>query len=124
MIVIALLGILAALVVPRFSNASDTARISAVQKQLQQLRAQISYYETVESSYPASLATGSGWDSLIDGRYLVTRPRNALRQDRSDIATGTTLTPGADIPGGAAWYWDTTLNRLYAADADGTLLDF
>ena len=124
MIIIALLGILAALVVPRFGTASDQARDSGIQRQLQTVRGQIEYYVSREGQLPASVVAGTGWDDMVDSGYLVRPPKNQLRNNETSLAAGAPVAVGAATPNGAAWYFDTTNNRLYATDATGNLLDF
>src|SRR3989441_7377868 len=45
LIVVIILGILAAIVIPQFTNASTNARVSATVSQLQSLRSQIQLYK-------------------------------------------------------------------------------
>ena len=49
-IVVSILGILAAIVVPKFSDASDLARQSALKEDLRNLRTQIELYKTQHDS--------------------------------------------------------------------------
>lgn len=124
MIVVAVLGILAALVVPRFSDATDKTRLNSTQKQLQTLRSQITLYESQQMEYPPSVVAGTDWTDLIGGGYLMIVPRNALRDDATDLSAGPTINVGAAIPANTAWYWDTTVSQLYASDENGNRLDF
>ena len=45
LIVVVILGILAAIVVPQFTNASETARASSLTTQLQSIRSQLELYQ-------------------------------------------------------------------------------
>ena len=124
LIVVAILGILAALVVPRFAVSTNEARETGVERQLQVLRSQISLYESREGNFPASVVAGTDWSDMVTGEYLKLAPRNPLRQNQTTIAVGATIAAGAAIPGGAAWYYATDTNIVYAADADGNRYDF
>lgn len=124
MIVLAVLGILAALVVPRYTNATERARENGLQRQLQTVRGQLEHYRQTEGEYPASVVGGTDWSDMVDGRYIVTRPKNAFRNDDSTIAAGATIAAGDAAPDGASWYFDTTLNILYAVDEAGDIYDF
>ncbi len=56
LIVVAILGILAAIAVPKFSNVGNEARTSATKASRATLRKQIEIYKNDESSFPSELA--------------------------------------------------------------------
>ncbi|MDZ4754174.1 MAG: prepilin-type N-terminal cleavage/methylation domain-containing protein [Phycisphaerae bacterium] len=58
LIVVVILGILAAIVIPQFTNASQDAQVSAVKSQLQTVRSQIELYRIKNGS--AALAALNG----------------------------------------------------------------
>src|SRR5437764_13888180 len=60
LIVVIILGILAAIVIPQFTNASQDARKSNVVSQLQTLRAQIELYKLQHKDSIPKLLTGDG----------------------------------------------------------------
>ncbi len=68
LIVVVILGILAAIVIPQFSEASDDANASAVRSTLQTVRAQIQLYNFKEGAYPTDVAT------LVSTGYLQQNP--------------------------------------------------
>ena len=70
LIVVIILGILAAIVIPQFTQASDDARWSSLRSDVQTVRSQLELYRVEHGSYPADLAT------LVDGNYLRTEPNN------------------------------------------------
>jgi len=123
LIVIAIIGILSALLIPRMGTATQDARETGVERQLQVLRGQLEAYRNREGAYPTSVTTGTDWSDMTDRSYLVVPPMNPLRQNATTIAAGASIAVGAAVPGNAAWYWDTTEERLYAAGEDGTRLD-
>ena len=57
LIVVIILGILAAIVIPQFTNASEDARKSNMQSQLQTLRSQIELYKLQHRDEPPPQAT-------------------------------------------------------------------
>src|SRR2546423_13054463 len=67
LIVVIILGILAAIVIPQFTNASNDARKSNVVSQLQTLRAQIELYKLQHKDAIPLLMTGGGgqWDAFL-----------------------------------------------------------
>ncbi|MFK7960947.1 MAG: competence type IV pilus major pilin ComGC [Phycisphaerales bacterium] len=124
MIVIAVLAILAALVVPRYTSATERARENGLQRQLQTVRGQLEHYRQQEGAYPPSVVAGTDWSDLVDRRYIVTAPKNAFQEDSVAVAAGDTIAAGDAAPADSAWYFDTTLNVLYAVDESGNIYDF
>jgi general secretion pathway protein G len=93
LIVVIILGILAAIVIPRFSGAADESRKASLASQLNAIRGQIQLF-TIEHDDTRPALTGSDWTPLTtitvhDGRnrgpYLPNVPRNPLN-GFSDIA--------------------------------------
>ncbi len=109
LIVVVILGILAAIVIPQFTDASQQAMESSVVTQLQTLRSQIELHDV---QYPLTLfdPLAQGWDQLTDGGldpgstgdYLQSEPKNPMMNGSSAIA--------AAVGAGVGWIW---------ADANG-----
>lgn len=55
LIVVILLGILAAIVIPMFTDSSEEAKISAEATDLQTLQGQVQLYRAKEGDYPGTL---------------------------------------------------------------------
>ena len=115
LIVVVILGILAAVVVPQFTNASEDANDAAVRTQLQTLRGQIELYRMQIGSDP-TLIGDDGWSQLIENDYLMIAPMNPLTSSSSVKAT-----PDA----GTGWVWrakseTNTTKALFAVNAAGT----
>lgn len=107
LIVVIILGILAAIVVPQFTSASEEAQLSNAQSQLQTIRNMIELYRVRNNGqYPPSLATGT-WDDLIGADYLRSAPVNP-RTGEDSVVAGAVCAAG-DVNG---WFWS-------AADANG-----
>ncbi|MDY7108372.1 MAG: type II secretion system protein [Planctomycetota bacterium] len=105
LIVVVILGILAAIVIPQFTDASQEAMLSSVQSQLQTLRSQIELYRVKEGG---TLPNMADWSDLTDGDYIQQDPVNPFN-DSTTIA-------GA-YADGVGWIWDGS--DLSAADPDG-----
>ena len=71
LIVVVLLGILAAIVIPQFSDASDEAKIAAQDSDMHTLRGQVQLYRAKEGGYPATLGA-------LSPNYLETIPTNPV----------------------------------------------
>jgi type II secretion system protein G len=114
LIVVVILGILAAVVVPQFTNAADDANDAAVRSQLQTLRGQIELYRAQNSDDPD--LNGTGWVDMIEGDYLMNNPSNPLTSSATVAGTAAA---------GVGWVWrdksaTNTTKGLYAVSADGS----
>ncbi len=80
LIVVVILGILAAIVVPQFSNASDSAVKSSLKSQLQTISSQMELYRVQhQGSYPVLAGDSDpngGWGPMITEGYLKEEPFN------------------------------------------------
>lgn len=97
LIVVVILGILAAIVVPQFTNAADEARNGNVVTQQRTLENQLELYRARNNgSYPE---VATMWQDLIDGGYIKAAPANPL-------FTGADKTTVGASGGTTAWFWD------------------
>ncbi|MEO0483903.1 MAG: prepilin-type N-terminal cleavage/methylation domain-containing protein [Planctomycetota bacterium] len=71
LIVVVILGILAAIVVPQFARATDDARLGNVRSQVQTLENQIELYRAREGAYPAAATL---WEDLMTDQYIKSEP--------------------------------------------------
>lgn len=126
MVVVVLLGILAAIVVPQFTGASNETRTSALSTDLRRVRSQIEYYK-IQHKDQLPAVTGETADDFLRrittktdadgnagndfGPYMQSLPDNPFN-DRSTVR----------IDGGAAgsntegWRFDTTTGAFQADD--------
>ena len=124
LIVVIILGILAAIVVPQFTNASSDAKLSALKTNLQTIRAQIQLYKLQHNDVFPALATFAEQMTLASktdgstapigtagfdlGPYLQTLPANPYTNAN---------TIGSGAVGTSAWYYDDTTGTFRANDA-------
>src|SRR6266853_131555 len=67
LIVVIILGILAAIVIPQFTNASQDARKSSLTSQLQTIRSQVELYKLQHlDKLPPLLKAGTDWTDLTN----------------------------------------------------------
>src|SRR3954470_4261517 len=64
LIVVIILGILAAIVIPQFTSASTEARQGNLKSQLQTLRSQVALYKLQHLDKPPAQASTTFWDQL------------------------------------------------------------
>jgi len=138
LIVVVILGILAAIVIPQFTNASTEAKQNSLMSDLQTVRSQIELYKVQHNDVvPAPEVGGLTWDLMtkytdIDGAtnptktvvfcygpYLQQIPKNPFT-DSGTITLGT-ANPVTGIDGGG-WYFNTATGAFNAYD-DGTCTD-
>lgn len=103
LIVVIILGILAAIVIPQFTNASTEARLSSTRSQVQSIRSQVELYKLQHvDRYPTATGVATGaWDwARLTGRtdedgtinaagafgpYLQSIPSNSLRSGNNGV---------------------------------------
>ncbi len=109
LIVVVILGILAGIVMPRYTDATELTNTASTERALQVLRHQIEYFRAKESSDPDMLNTQ--WDDLVQNNYLQKVPLNPM-----NLATQIAGAP-AD---GVGWVWRDNgyvVNQIYATDS-------
>ncbi|SRR5258706_1638453 len=114
LIVVIILGILAAIVIPQFTNASTDARKASLLSQLQTFRSQIQLYKLQHNDILPDLVTNQ-WSQMMQktnlagvvdttatgvyGPYIESQPLNPLNQNYTVAGA-----PGA----GVGWTYSTT----------------
>lgn len=127
LIVVVILGILAAIVVPQFASASQSAQTSSMESSLRVIRAQLEFYNSQHGSRYPTLdqldIAGEEWNVLtkrtdIDGNvgdppvdgvhvygpYIKQMPTNPFEDSR---------TVSAAAAGGVGWVYDEATGRVY-----------
>jgi len=105
LIVVVILGILAAVVIPQFVNASDEAQVGNVETQLRTLRTQVQLFRA-QSDTNAFPAADTLWEDLIDEGLIQSAPINP-RSNSDDVAAD-------DGDATAGWIYDETSGQLWA----------
>ena len=117
LIVVVILGILAAIVIPQFTQASTEARESSLASNLQTMRSQIELYKIQHNDNPPAFATFAADMTVAAGGlgpYLQSIPVNPFTQTNTLDNTGTA---GDDV---AAWEYDEDTGELHADDSGAT----
>jgi general secretion pathway protein G len=147
LIVVIILGILAAIVIPQFTNASQDARKSAVSSLLQTIRSQVELYKIQHGDALPNLVAGTApaagmWVDLTGqstfggsptklGPYLQSTPINPLNSDSAVFNVHVNgVTPAAVGGGnvGSGWIYDygagTGSGKIWATNqTDANLYD-
>jgi len=107
MVVIAIIGVLAAIAVPRFAESTKSAKDAALKADLRTVdSALLMYYANNANTYPTT-GSGNAKTALVDGtvKYLAAWPKDAT--GTADLAYAT-ATGGYNLSGtnssGGTWY--------------------
>jgi general secretion pathway protein G len=132
LIVVVILGILAAIVIPQFTEASTEAKLSSLCSDLQTVRSQIELYKVQHNDAMPGLATGvtfvqaltektdvagsmSGTDDY--GPYLQAMPKNPF----NDLATAEVEAVDTGLgAGNCGWHFNTATGNFRADDTAHT----
>lgn len=131
LIVVVILGILAAIVVPQFTNASQDAIKGALSSQLQTINSQVELYRVqnagtlpdADATTPMLVAAShGGWGVLVENDYLKDEPNNGY--SRSSNVTGAWVASPATDGTAAGWAYDAATGEVWANgfDSDNNLL--
>jgi len=123
LIVVVILGILAAIVVPQFTNASQDAIKGALASQLQTINSQIELYRVQNAgTLPSADAdplvggTNGGWGVMVASDFLKDEPNNGYTRS-SNVAGAWVASPATDGTA-AGWAYDAATGECYANGFD------
>jgi len=131
LIVVVILGILAAIVIPQFTEASTEAKESSLCTDLQTMRSQIELYKIQHNDELPGAGTASLVDALTEqtdiygttpppdgadsyGPYIQKIPTNQFN-DSDTIATG--VVDPAPVDDTVGWYFNTDTGAFNACDS-------
>ncbi len=120
LIVVIILGILAAVVIPQFSDASTDARVSSMVTNLGTIRGQLEFYKmqhngnypTNNTTFPSQMTAGTdiaGAAGTAFGPYLQRVPNNPFTNTN-------TISASSPAGSGSAWFYDGTTGQFLADD--------
>ena len=138
LIVVIILGILAAIVIPQFSNASTSAKTSAVTSTAQSLRSQVALYKLQHNDTlppagtfwtlmttqtdAAGVAYTTASTSGPFGPYMQSTPANALNQLTTVTDVPGALYPTTNATAATGWAYDYNSGngsgRIYGTGTD------
>src|SRR5262245_45014450 len=104
MIVVAIIGILAAIAVPKFADLVTKAKEGATKGSLGALRSALSiYYADMEGLYPATLAALN-----VQGKFIATIPVAKVPNYHGDSSSMSAGSPTAAFTDAGGWAYDNT----------------
>ena len=121
LIVVVILGILAAIVIPQFTKASQDAMHTATYDDLQKLRRHIGIYQARNGGRLPNVTAGIGtWGEIVgqDSEYLKWAPTNQWVGGTNSmvIEFGTTADAGWNNTRG--WIYDPATGHVFASSFD------
>jgi prepilin-type N-terminal cleavage/methylation domain-containing protein len=130
LIVIVIVGILAAVVVPRYSAASEDSRQIASKEQLRQLRTMVELYKTQHNGQLPNIVTD--WNPMTKvttykgrnvGPYLAAAPKNPMN-DLDKVVDGDVTKPATGQKTAFIYDYKSSAGsgRIVATTADGLSL--
>ena len=137
LIVVIILGILAAIVIPQFTSASQDARKNSLTSQLQTMRSQLELYKLQHlDQLPSTLIASGAWDQLINrtnkdgttgtdpasfpfGPYLQAPPVNSLNGLTSVSTTATDLAAAAAAPSTSGFVINKSNGKVWGTTKSG-----
>ena len=140
LIVVVILGILAAIVIPQFTEASTEAKTSSLVTDLSSVRSQIELYKiqhndnlpgvpngthTATIDFEAAMTAGTdifGEAGTDYGPYLMKLPTNQF-VDSDVVTAGVVDPPAVDVTGDQGWYFNTSTGA-FQATSSATHLDY
>jgi general secretion pathway protein G len=123
LIVVVILGVLSAIVVPQFTNATSEAASTATMDQLVKLRHALSIYHVRNrSTYPNITAGNGTWGELINsgGDYLKFPPKNNWVGGAGATVISISNTPDAGWQTAHGWIFNPATGDLWAGSFDGS----
>jgi len=114
LIVVIILGILAAIVIPQFTSASEDAKVSTVRSNVQSIQAQIEMYRFQTADTPAltevNIWTQLGTRVVVDGKTVGPWITNPAVNPFTNL---TLVVAGVNPTSADGWAYDATLGRFY-----------
>lgn len=121
LIVVVILGILAAVVVPRFVGAVEEASVGTTQSELHKLRRAVDVYRVRNGDSLPLVNAGDGtWGDLIsgDGSYLKEAPLNPYVGGDNQKTILIRDTPDEEFQSEYAWVYSSATGDVWAGGFD------
>lgn len=113
MIVVAIIGILAAVAIPKFAQMIERAKEGATKSNLGAIRSAVSiYYGKNEGAYPASIASTAAFIGTADSNYMQELPKaTATPLGNTNAVTYVSAAPSSS---GTGWAYNSVSGECWA----------
>jgi general secretion pathway protein G len=113
-VVVLILGILAAVALPKFVGQADTARVNGSLQSLSVLRTAIDTYRVTTGSYPPAATLATALAPYLRSPQF---PAPAVGANQNNNVAATTDSPPTVQAGGAGWVYNATTGEIAINDA-------
>lgn len=114
LIVVVILGILSAVIVPLYANATQDSWEGSLQANLGSLQNQIELYHSRTNLYPDF--TARGWEELLAGSYIKAAPVNPAYNGGGGLTSVSVVTGATYGAAGSAWVWNSDATTICASN--------
>jgi len=128
LIVVVIMAVLAATIIPQFSDSTKDAKISSVKFNLHTMRSQIQLYKSQHDG----LVPGAALDELLKqtdakgvigvgnpyGPYVAEIPDNPFAENNTITVIANSPAQASDVTGTGAWLYNTTTGEIWIDHAD------
>lgn len=119
LIVVVILGILAAIAIPRFASAVSDTQISATITEIQKIRRHIGVYQARNNQQLPTVIEGDGsWGQLIGRNHLLSPPINAWVGGTAGRLVKFGTGPDATFTDEYGWIYNQNTGEVWAAGFD------
>ncbi len=121
LIVVVILGIMAAMVIPQFARAAQDSAVTATQTELSKIRRHLEMYRIRHANQAPQIAEGDGtWGELVGPNHLQGPPSNAYVGGSIARIIIFRDTPDAAFPAAPTygWIYSAANDEIWAAGFD------
>lgn len=119
LIVVIILGILAAIVIPSFTRSTNDARIQTTYSELQKIRRHVEVFQARNGGQLPSVEEDVGtWGELVGPEYLMSAPVNAWVGGVNSQRIVFGALPDTEFQTDYGWIYDDATGNIWAGSFD------
>ena len=119
LIVVIILGILAAIIVPQMTSATQQSAVAATQSERHKLETHIEYYRAGNSGALPTVTAGNGtWGEIIGPGYLRSAPINSWVGSPNGKVIAFGVAPDAAYQTAHGWIYNPANGEVFAGSFD------
>ena len=119
LIVVVILGILAAVVVPLMAGATEDAAVATAHTELNKVRRAIEVYKVSNENALPTIAAGDGtWGEIVSRAYLREAPMNQYVGGTNAAVIAIGIAPDTAFQSTHGWIYNATTGEVWAGNFD------